>query len=177
MTILVGLGSNLPGKGCRTPGDTVRAAIQEISNQKLGNMQISPLYTSVPVPKSEQPWFVNAIIALENCMFNAAEELLGRLHRIEDHFGRRREGRWAARTLDLDLLAFDEAIIGWRGHRPGPDDGRLVVPHMRLHERLFVLRPLEDILPDWRHPVFDRSVADLLVDLAPGQVVEPVPKG
>jgi 2-amino-4-hydroxy-6-hydroxymethyldihydropteridine diphosphokinase len=174
MTILIGLGSNLSSSGCASPADTVRAALAALEDENLGRLRVSPLYTSAPVPRSDQPWFVNAVAEIEGCAMVAADQLLGRLHRVEDRFERKREKRWASRTLDLDLLAFGDTIVGWQGSRPDTDDGRLIVPHAHLHERLFVLRPLMDIAPGWQHPVLARSVDEMLADLAPGQVVDPV---
>jgi len=85
-------------------------------------------------------------------------ELLTRLHAIEAAFGRRRDGTSnAARTLDLDLLDFDGMQL----------DGRPVLPHPRMTDRAFVLVPLADVAPDWRHPVSGRSIADLVADLGP----------
>jgi 2-amino-4-hydroxy-6-hydroxymethyldihydropteridine diphosphokinase len=79
-------------------------------------------------------------------------------------------------VLDLDLLAFGEQVRGWKNGIP-VEDGRLVLPHPRLHERLFVLRPLLDVAPDWRHPVLGRTVQELLQALPPGQQIEAVPDG
>lgn len=162
----------MPWKKGGTPAATLAAAVAAIERENLGTLTVSPFYASAPVPRSDQPWYVNAVIAMEGCTVVEADQLLGRLHRLEDRFGRERNARWAARTLDLDLLAFDQRIFGWQRRQPGPDDGSLIVPHARLHERLFVLRPLADLLPAWRHPVLGHSVAQMLADLPPGQDLE-----
>jgi 2-amino-4-hydroxy-6-hydroxymethyldihydropteridine diphosphokinase len=108
-------------------------------------------------------------------------ELLTVLHGIEREFGRQRQERWGARTLDLDVIAAGQAICpdpetqsAWmtlppeaRGHK-APDSA--IVPHPRLQERAFVLVPMLDICPDWVHPVTGRTVAQMAGALAPGEI-------
>lgn len=120
----------------------------------------SPWYRSEPVPASDQPWFVNGVAEVATEM--PPEELLARLLALEAQFGRERGTRDAARTLDLDLLDYDARKCST------PD---LVLPHPRLHERRFVLAPLCDIVPDWRHPWLGLTAAELLAGLPPGQPI------
>jgi len=103
-----------------------------------------------------QDKFLNAVIKLEVTRDTRAFELLKNLHTIEALFGRERRVRWDARTLDLDLLAVDDDVI---------DSSGLVLPHPRMMERAFVLVPLCEIAPAWRHPVTNESACDVLKKL------------
>jgi 2-amino-4-hydroxy-6-hydroxymethyldihydropteridine diphosphokinase len=94
--------------------------------------------------------------------------LLDALHSIERRFGRKREKRNAPRTLDLDILDYDGRVEG------GPP----VLPHPRMETRAFVLIPMAEIAPDWRHPISGQSVAKLVVQLPAGtKRPEPLPLG
>lgn len=124
-------------------------------------------YRSDPVPRSDQPPFVNGVADLATAL--SAADLLDLLHRIEAALGRERREANEARVIDLDLLDYDGRIVG------GDGDGGLVLPHPRLHRRAFVLLPLRDIAPDWRHPVTGLGVGRLIDDLDGGQVCVPVP--
>ena len=121
-------------------------------------------YWSAPIPPSAQPLFVNGVCALETAL--PPRQLLAALHVIEARFGRARAQANAARVLDLDLLTYGERILRLA-------DG-LVLPHPRLHRRAFVLRPLADIAPGWRHPVLGLPVETLLAACA-GQWLTPLP--
>ena len=115
------------------------------------------------MPVSDQPWFVNGVIAVETLL--SPKELLGLLHEVEAEFGRTRKIRNEARILDLDLIAYDDRIM------TGPDGP--ILPHPRSHERGFVLLPLADVDPDWRHPVTGAAVADLIEAIPGDQRAEP----
>ena len=93
--------------------------------------------------------------------------LLNLLNEVERRLGRVRNERWEARVIDLDLLAYHDLII-----EPGERPGGLVLPHPRLHERAFVLRPLAEVAPDWRHPALERTVAELVSQLPGEQLAE-----
>jgi 2-amino-4-hydroxy-6-hydroxymethyldihydropteridine diphosphokinase len=152
--ILIGLGSNLPSSA-GAPERTLRAALTALESVDVHVVARSRFYESEPVPRSDQPLFVNAVAALTTTL--SPERLLARLHEIEASFGRLRRERNEARTLDLDLLDFDGLV------RDG--DVAPILPHPRLSSRAFVLAPLADIAPEWRHPVSGRSAADLLAAL------------
>lgn len=117
-------------------------------------------YQSEPVPASDQPWYVNGVAIVETPLAPLA--LLETLLALERRFDRRRGVPNAARTLDLDLLDY-------RGRKM--TTGRLTLPHPRLQTRRFVLAPLVEIAPAWRHPLSQHSAAALLAELPPGQAV------
>jgi 2-amino-4-hydroxy-6-hydroxymethyldihydropteridine diphosphokinase len=158
--ILVGIGSNLAGTGYESPLQTAAAAIDELPKIGIDVLRRSQWYLSEPVPVSDQPWFVNGVIAA-NTEFGP-EPLLERLLDLETRFGRVRGERNAARTLDLDLLDYDGRLCATQ---------RMVLPHPRLHERRFVLAPLSEIAPQWRHPRLDHTAAELLARLPAGQPI------
>ena len=157
--IFIGLGANLPSPNHGSPRNTVVAAIAALEAAGLRIRARSPLYESEPIPVSDQPWYVNAVVEAESSL--GCSELLELLHSVENAFGRTRSVPNAARILDLDLLDCRGEI------RPGPD--RLILPHPRLQDRAFVLLPLADIAPNWRHPASHRAVAELLAALPPDQ--------
>jgi 2-amino-4-hydroxy-6-hydroxymethyldihydropteridine diphosphokinase len=161
--ILVGIGSNLSGAGYETPLATAIAGLRALPAIGAAIVAASPWYLSAPVPVSDQPWFANSVARLTSDL--APEALLARLLDLEARFGRTRGARNAARVLDLDLLDHD----GARRDTPA-----LTLPHPRLHERRFVLAPLCDIAPEWRHPRLGLTAAVLLARLPPGQEVRRV---
>ena len=127
-------------------------------------MRRSRWYESAPVPASDQPWFVNGVAAVETEL--SAADLLALLHRMEADFGRERRVRDEARVLDLDLLAYGDRVSA-----PGETP---VLPHPRMAERAFVLLPLADLAPGWRHPVSGLSAAEMAGQLPPDQVAQPI---
>jgi 2-amino-4-hydroxy-6-hydroxymethyldihydropteridine diphosphokinase len=158
--IFVGIGSNLAAPGYSSPQNTAEAALAAFPGISAALCARSSWYASEPVPASDQPWFINAVVEIGTEL--PAPELLARLLALEIRFGRERSVRDAARTLDLDLLDYD----GFRCSTPD-----LVLPHPRLHERRFVLLPLQEIAPQWRHPRRGLTAAELLARLPPGQAI------
>jgi 2-amino-4-hydroxy-6-hydroxymethyldihydropteridine diphosphokinase len=166
--ILIGIGSNLAAPPFASPQDTVSAAVAQLPAIGVKIVRRSRWYLSEPVPPSDQPWFVNGVAAVETRLDPTA--LLTALLALEVRFGRRRGATNAARTLDLDLLDHDGRQC---------DSQRLTLPHPRLHERRFVLLPLVEIAPDWRHPLLAVTARELLHRLPPEHPVcairEPTP--
>lgn len=158
--ILIGVGSNLAAPGYASPRETAEAALAALSGSGAALRACSSWYESEPVPASDQPWFVNAVVEITSEL--APRELLVQVLALEARFARERSVRDAARTLDLDLLDYD-------GLECVRSD--LVLPHPRLHERRFVLLPLAEIAPQWRHPRLNLTPAELLARLPAGQAI------
>ena len=147
-TAYIGLGANLGDRAA-----TLREAVRRLAT--LGTVStVSSLYETEPVGYQEQPPFLNAVVVLETSL--APIELLRALFEFERDLGRARTFRNAPRTLDLDLLLFDDIVLS---------TPKLTVPHPRLHERAFVLVSLAEIAPGARHPVLHQSAAELRLGL------------
>lgn len=156
--ILVALGANLPGPDGAPARETCRKAAAELDLLPgLRLRALSRWFATSPVPPAPgAPDYVNGVALLEpnpGCPTPDPARLLAALQGIEARFGRVRPYPNAPRTLDLDLLDLDGLL------RAAPDP---ILPHPRLHERAFVLAPLCDLAPGWRHPLLGRSAADLL---------------
>ncbi|TVR79536.1 MAG: 2-amino-4-hydroxy-6-hydroxymethyldihydropteridine diphosphokinase [Rhodospirillales bacterium] len=162
--IFVGIGGNLATAAHGSPLATCKAAVAAVGRQGVVVVACSRWYLSRPVPLSNQPDFVNAVAAVATELDPL--RLLDTLHRIEAAFGRRRGVRDAARTVDLDLLAY--------GAEVRPAESGVVLPHPRLHQRRFVLAPLAELAPAWRHPRLGRTTLELLADAPADQVAEPL---
>jgi len=151
--ILVALGANLPGPW-GPPRKGLEAALGQFPTYGLRVEAASPFYQTPAVTPYAQPDFVNAVARISTALDPL--ELLKQLHRIEAAFGRVRSHRWEERTLDLDLIDYNGLIL----HETA--ENRLILPHPRAAERAFVLGPLAELAPEWRHPVLSVSVSELL---------------
>ena len=164
--ILIGIGSNLGASAAETPLSTAITALAALPRSGIRVVARSKWYLSEPVPPSDQPWFVNGVAMVASELAPAA--LLDRLLSIETDFGRIRGAANGARTLDLDLLDYEFCLC---------DTKALTLPHPRLHQRRFVLEPLREIAPLWRHPRLGLDAAELLARLPPGQPVRRLEDG
>ena len=161
--ILIGIGANLVPDGFATPRSGCEAAITRLPDVGIAVVRISAWFETAPVPLTDQPWFVNAVIAARTSL--SMHNTLQGLHRVEAQFGRVRMVRNEARVLDLDLLDF-----GGIRH----EDDHITLPHPRMHQRAFVLLPLQDVAPDYVHPGRGSGIADLVAALPSDQIIRRV---
>ena len=151
--ILIALGANLPSHA-GPPAATLKAATARLEELGVKILARSSLYETPSWPDPGQPVFVNAVAVVETTL--QPVELLALLHGVETAFGRMRSAPNAPRTLDIDLLDYDGRITG---------DG-LTLPHPRIAERSFVLAPLAEVAPGWRHPATGVGAGELLAGLS-----------
>ena len=158
--ILIALGANL-ASAAGGPQQTLEAALKRLEANAVRVVARSRWYRTAPVPVSDQPWFVNGVARVETTLEPAA--LLALLRRVEEEFGRQRTVRNAARTLDLDIIDYDGRV---------ENTLELTLPHPRMQDRAFVLLPLAEIAPAWRHPTLGKTVESLVLALPPEQKAE-----
>ena len=161
--IIIGLGANLPSRFGPAEA-TLTAALAALDRSGIAVRARSRFWRTAPVPVSDQPWFVNAVAVVETDLPPA--EVLSRLHAIERDFGRVRGARNEARLLDLDLIAYGRVI----------ETGALTLPHPRLAARAFVLLPLQEVAPDWVHPVTGKALSEMIAELPEKQHATPLPQ-
>ena len=152
--ILVALGANLPTAAYGPPEATLQEALRRLGGRGAAPQARSRLWRTAPVPASDQPDYLNAVARVETAL--GPEALLARMLAVERELGRERRERWGPRTIDLDLLTYRDVV------RDGPG---LALPHPRLAERAFVLLPLAEVAPGWRHPATGFAVEELIARL------------
>jgi 2-amino-4-hydroxy-6-hydroxymethyldihydropteridine diphosphokinase len=172
---LIALGANLPSRH-GAPQETLEAALAALEARGFTLEARSRWYRTPAFPPGSGPDFVNGAARIGGV--DDPARLLAALHEIERTIGRTRRQRWAPRTCDLDLLACGdrvlpdrETVARWIALAPETQAAtapeHLILPHPRLQERGFVLRPLADVAPDWVHPVLGRDVRAMLAALPP----------
>jgi 2-amino-4-hydroxy-6-hydroxymethyldihydropteridine diphosphokinase len=158
--LLLALGANLPGPW-GSPSETMRRAKRELADAGLHTVRSSQAYATAPVGPGRQAPYLNAVLLTEARLPPAA--LLRLVKQIERRAGRRPGRRWGPRSLDIDVLDYGGRRMGWPAWEREP--GRLILPHPEMHERAFVLVPLLEVAPHWRHPVLGVSGRSLLARL------------
>ena len=146
--VYLSLGSNI--------GDRVAFIQQAVNLLQAGNkttlVRSSTLYETEPWGNKSQNWFINAVVELKTQL--SPEELLDFCQNIEKELGRVRDGvpRWGERTIDIDILFYNDKII---------NTPKLTIPHKHLHERAFTLVPLLELIPSFKHPVSGKTISEL----------------
>jgi 2-amino-4-hydroxy-6-hydroxymethyldihydropteridine diphosphokinase len=154
-TAFLSLGSNIEDRR-----ENLRCALELLASPELRIKRTSSTYETEPQDLRHQPWFLNLVIEIETTLFPM--QLLGRIQRIERELGRQRTVPKGPRTIDIDIILFGSFII---------DTPQLQVPHPRMTARRFVLEPLAELAPEFRHPVTRRTIREMLTATA-GQVVK-----
>jgi 2-amino-4-hydroxy-6-hydroxymethyldihydropteridine diphosphokinase len=157
--VYLSLGSNVGDREAQ-----LRAAQARLS--AVGRVVVaSSFYETEPVEFTEQPWFLNFVLALETS--KTPQQLMTAILRIEEEMGRRRTQKKGPRSIDIDILLFDDIIM---------DSTNLTIPHPALQQRRFVLEPMAEIAPEVVHPSLKKTIRELRDTLPPGQVVRKLQK-
>lgn len=167
---IISLGSNVITPQYQ-PLERLQRALLDVNDAGLNLQKTSPFYHTPFFPANQGADFVNAVAVISGRF--EAQEVLKRLHAIEANHDRQREKRWSDRTLDIDLIAWGDGvqpdIDTFKTWRDLPLESQktltpeqLILPHPRLQDRAFVLVPLNDVFPTWRHPVTGESVTEML---------------
>jgi len=158
-TVCLSLGSNLGNRGVN-----LENAISRLN--QLGEVSaVSSFYETEPVEVTAQPWFLNCAVKLGT--EKMPKQLLKGILDLEQEMGRRRTQSKGPRNIDIDILLFGNSIVEMEG---------LTIPHPSLHERRFVLEPLAEIAPEVKHPVFKKTIHEMLDALPVGQAVRKTSK-
>ncbi len=157
--VYLSLGSNVGDRATQ-----LRSALARL--ETTGRVvAVSSFYETEPMEFTQQPWFLNCAAALETTQ--TPQQLMSSILRIEQEMGRQRLQKKGPRTIDIDILVFDSAVV---------NSSELTIPHPALHQRRFVLEPLAEIAPEVLHPTLKKTVRELLAALPEGQTVRKLVK-
>jgi 2-amino-4-hydroxy-6-hydroxymethyldihydropteridine diphosphokinase len=181
--MIIAMGSNQKS-AMGSPKVTLRQAAESLTSRGGVIRKLSTFYQTPCFPAGAGPDYVNAALLLDADWTPA--EAMGHLHAIELEFGRERVQRWGQRTLDLDLIAFDDVVSPdletyevWRDLAPDVQKMRaptdLILPHPRVQDRAFVLVPMLDVAGDWVHPVSGLSVQRMLDSISNSEISQVIP--
>ena len=161
MSIFIGIGSNLrTAYGC--PKKTCISSVNILFKKGIQINYLSKLWYSSAVPSKVGPSFINTVVNIKT-LLNPLE-LLNLLHVIEEEMGRKRKKDSLARKIDLDLIDYNGYVV----------NGNICLPHPRMHNRLFVLGPLYELAPNWRHPLTGKRIDSLLAKINRKQIAYPI---
>ncbi|WP_251860169.1 2-amino-4-hydroxy-6-hydroxymethyldihydropteridine diphosphokinase [Clostridium sp. Marseille-Q2269] len=148
-TVYVAFGSNMGEKE-----NHIKRALEKIEEKGIKIIKVSPIYETKPYGVLDQDSFLNGVVRIETNL--TPEDLIEVLLDIEKQLDRVRERRWGPRTIDLDIIFYDDLII---------NKNNLIIPHKDMENREFVLKPLCDIDENFIHPVLKKSVKQLYDEL------------
>ncbi|WP_368484394.1 2-amino-4-hydroxy-6-hydroxymethyldihydropteridine diphosphokinase [Pseudooceanicola sp. HF7] len=183
LAFMVAVGGNMFSEK-ESRGEFVRSVVASLEQRICPVERLSRLYSTPAFPAGSGPDYVNAALILRGEM--SPDVMLEHLHEIEYLFGRERKKRWGPRRLDLDLIAAGDLVLpGAEEHRKWRElpleeqlkkwPEELLLPHPRMQERAFVLVPLRDVAPEWKHPILGKTVTEMCDDLPTGALREVVP--
>jgi len=153
--VYLGLGANMGD-----PKESLDKAVQQLPNTGFRVLRCSSYYTTKPISDIPQDDYLNCVLEAETTL--PPQELMTSLLQIEASLGRERNVHWGPRTIDIDVLTYDDLIT---------DDPHITLPHPRMHERLFVLVPFCELNPNYVHPLLRRRVSDLNAELQQTQTL------
>jgi len=153
--VFLGLGANMGD-----PKEALDAAIEQMACGALRVIRCSSYYQTKPISDVPQDDYQNCVVEAETTL--PPRELMAHLLQVEADLGRERSVRWGPRTIDIDVLTYDDLVS---------DDADIILPHPRMHERLFVLVPFCELQPYYVHPLLNRRVIDLKAQLEETQTL------
>jgi len=149
--IIIAIGSNLESNFFGSSIEICNKSVELIKNSGVQIIDQSSWYETAPIPMSSQPNYINGVVSVQTQL--SAEDLLLKLLSIEKQMGRVRKKRNGARIIDLDLICYSDDVIKSKV---------LTLPHPKLSERAFVVRPIFEIAPNWKHPISGQMVNEIL---------------
>ncbi len=155
---IIALGSNITFKNL-SPIEIIEKTYQILKNYNITIIKKSNIYQSEAYPNKSDPLFYNSALSIETKL--KPYELLENILKIEKLFGRERKGKNCPRTLDIDIISLDNLIL---------DEKNLKIPHPNLHLRPFVILPIRDINVNWKHPVFLKTVGQIIEKFEPDEL-------
>ena len=152
--ILIALGSNLNSELYGSPLKNCLNGVK-ILRKNFFVKKVSKFYKTEPIPKSDQPWYVNGVVEIKTTLHPF--DILKKLFFIENYYKRVTKKKNEPRVIDLDLISYNNFVSKKKS---------LMLPHPRMHKRMFVIKPICDLNPKWKHPIFKENALNLLKKLA-----------
>ena len=147
---ILAFGSNLPFKN-NSPQDNIEKAYEVLSKNGIKILNKSSIYRSEAYPNKNDPEFCNSVVSVDTDLEPVV--LLKIILKIEESFDRKRYVKNSPRTLDIDIICFDDIVL---------NEKNLIIPHPEIQNRLFVLLPIQEINKNWLHPVLTKSVTNII---------------